>query len=445
VAQRKPTQVWVIVTMLLGSSIALVTGCEDGGGDGEGDVAGAGADSPLAGEGGGRPSSAAAGAGGTMAAAGGVAGEGAAAGENQGTAGGDGSSAGATGAGGTSGGAGEDQGGHAGIGGAGEGCVQHQLFGTYRLQLHNEVRVCSKDDFSCAPPHLIEAETVTFTLHGVREAAEMVQGAFHGPGITLGEGRGDVEIWDFNSYIYYPEAGDEVDIWSESFPPGSVGGWDPSRAGEWVRFVIDDLCPTEDAPGGFVHIDIELATGRVLDFARACDADYSTVWEEYRQRGTGELACDLNVCHELENDAPAAQIVEDVAAQPLTSGAITSGTYHLTSVEYDPPPGCVYALPDEIRETIEVLATSSTAGTMQVVRQLSPELPMRSTHSYQTPQGLAFLNTKHVCGGEALTMQLIGSIHYEASATGIKMRYPTSGCDGDPSTLGTVTYVYQKQ
>jgi hypothetical protein len=323
-----------------------------------------------------------------------------------------------------------------------DSCVERRLLGTYSMQMHNEVKLCFKSDFHCAEDQTkVEDATATFSLYEQRDDPGIVQGEFHGPGITLGPLSADDEIWDTSLFFYYPKEGEPVDI-LDDYQPQS-GTWDPSYTGSWVR-VIADVCYTEwDV--GWVHIDIDLTTGQVIDYARKCIDDYETLWYEYRLSGAGTLACELEACNDLANTAAAAEMVDVPQPDQMTGGEIATGSYHLAAVHYYFPPEPTepcYVKPSSIRETVAVTASSATAGTLEIVSERGADPPVRSTHTYQLSNNPAYgFTSRWACGEETLTYQLVGTASYTATEDQLMLQLPIADCTGN----GFATYIYEKQ
>jgi hypothetical protein len=322
-----------------------------------------------------------------------------------------------------------------------DSCVERRLLGTYAMQMHNEVKLCFKSDFHCAEEQTkVEDASATFSLYVQRDEPGIVQGEFHGPGITLGPFSADDEIWDTSLFFHYPKAGEPVDILDDYQP--QAGTWDPGYTGSWVR-VIADLCYTE-SDVGWVHIDIDLKSGRVIDYARKCIDDYETLWYEYRLSGSGSLACELEACNDLENTAVAAEIVDTPELDQMTGGEIATGSYQLAAVHYYFPPESTapcYAKPSSIRETLAVAASSASTGTIEMISERGVEQPIRSTLTYQLDGPSHGFTSRWACGEETLTFQLVSAASYTATEDQLVLQLPIADCTG----IGFATYIYEKQ
>jgi hypothetical protein len=431
--------------LLLCASAVIAGGCVEDGGDGVSAQQGGSGGAAEAGADQGAPAGASVQQGGSNAMANGGAtaraggGAGGDVSTSQAGAGGDMSSSGAG-----------PEGGKAGQGGGGgasssDACVENKLLGTYRLQAHSNQTTCFEEDLHCGAPSSAQDTVSYFSLFASRDSPDNVQGEFRAPGVTLNGSVYDYEIWDVPFFFYYPQPGEHPDIWAEQY--ASLGMWDPSYDGAWVR-AITDVCfgdPEFGYKTGFVHIDIELATGRVLNFARRCDDHFITLWNEYDTTGTGELACELDACNELENTASAAEIVEVDAEEVMQRGEISSGTYHLTSIRYwlpgTAPGACTYQLPASVSETLVVAAASPTTGTFSSISHRPPAAPVRSTHSYNAHDfNGRNLETKWECGQEALSLQWGGLYEaYTATESELRLQSQVYECEG------YATYVYEKQ
>jgi hypothetical protein len=334
----------------------------------------------------------------------------------------------------------DDPGGGAGGAGGANSCVQQQVLGKYALNVHSFARTCFNADFSCGPETAVQDLTGTFEIWTSREAPWGVFGKLNVPGLMLDEVKTGTETWDIPLSFYYPKPGENVDIWSNFFPEGATWGewYAPAATGSWVR-VMADICPDEQGNWGFVHIDVELATGRVLDFARKCDVEYDTLWEEYRARGGGDLACDLPACNETENTAPNASLVKVSQPDAMTGGPLSAGRYHLTSVRYgveepcDPDP-----MPSSLRETLEIVPSSATEGVLQFVSERGSAQPVRFSEGYNHAATGMNLTTYHLCGTESFEQR---EVRYSASSTELALSFLNVDCDDN----GWVTYVYAKQ
>jgi len=355
------------------------------------------------------------------------------------------------GTGGTDGGAGVPGGaggtdGGASFGGASSdvSCVERPLLGTYNLQAHNERTRCP-NDVACPPdPTLVEDHKATLSLYELREQPGVVFGSFDAPGITLGLLNGDTpqhsERWDSQALFYYPEPG-ETPASSADLPYLPANGysilWLPSLAKTWVRVQLE-ACVTQYGRG-FVIFDLDIATGKILSFARKCDERFMTFTDHYLLTGSGELACELNVCHDLATAPPAATINEVAGHETLSGGTIAAGTYHLAAIDYQVVQGCSRTVPP-FYDTITVTPSSDSAGTISMSSQSPPASVERSTLGYVTAKGtIAF---EHQCGPE--TFRLAGApLDYAATPTQLKLRMAVDRrCGNDPSLA---IYVYDKQ
>jgi hypothetical protein len=318
-------------------------------------------------------------------------------------------------------------------------CVERKLFGVYHLDAHARVRTCFKSDFSCGEWRDEKDAGGTISLWATRESPAEVTGKLELPGVVLGQPPVSYDIWDSALFFYYPAAGEHPDIWTIP-PDAQLGLWDPARAQSWVRVVADTCFGLSEL--GSSRIDIDLVTGRVLAFARKCDADYSTIWEEYRQVGTGSLACDLANCNGLANTAPPATVTNNAPLPTMTGGSLTPGSYHLTSIAYTVGDACAdFSLPGEVRETLSIAASNATHGSLDIVNERAQEAALRSTHSYQL-NGSPSMATTIGCGAETLAFAgSSGEVAYTASSTEVRMMFPISACNGNHAA----TYVYTKQ
>jgi hypothetical protein len=243
-----------------------------------------------------------------------------------------------------------------------------------------------------------------------------------------------------------------------------------------VRIAVtqDDasICRGEDTTG-YANVDVDLTTGRVVHFERFCQENFASFTRQYRQSGTGEPDCDLTVCNDVVNDAPQAVVkytipsTSRITGQPpplpplAGDGALTTGTYHLKTVEYPADstcwdPGLPEERPSPISETLVLTVKSATTGTISWASQRANFAPTRSTLSYELtdsgpPSHQIFLRTHYVCGEESLSNAEFGTygtndgaLNFSAADGKLKLQLPAAWCQDDSATSDSF-YTYEKE